>query len=124
MWFSTMTAGQAASTVTGGERPRARPGTRRFNHGPAPAAHHPQTYTYAGQYVYTQAMRRIQIYMDEELDDLLESDAARLGVSKASLIRDAVAQRYADRSVNDPVAALIGAYDGEAGDSVDDVVYR
>lgn len=69
-------------------------------------------------------MRRIQIYMDDNLDDLLESDAARLGVSKASLIREAVAQRYAGRSDDDPVTELIGAYDGPAGVSVDDIVYR
>lgn len=83
-----------------------------------------ETYTYIGDYVYNAIMRRIQIYMDEDLDDLLETDAARLGVSKASLIREAVAKRYAERPNDDPIADLIGAYDGPAGESVDDVVYR
>ena len=77
-----------------------------------------------GDDVYSSVMRRIQIYMDEDLDDLLESDAARLGVSKASLIRDAVARRYAEQPNDDPLTPLIGAYDGPAGESIDDVVYR
>lgn len=68
-------------------------------------------------------MRRIQIYIDEQMDDLLESTAAERGVSKASLIRDAVAERYATGTAADPVSALIGAFDGPAGESVDDVVY-
>jgi hypothetical protein len=36
-------------------------------------------------------MWRIQLYMDELMDDRLEAEAAERGVSKASLIREAVA---------------------------------
>ena len=62
--------------------------------------------------------------MDEELDDLLEAQAARLGVSKASLVRDAVAARFgAARTEVDPIDELIVAFDGAVGESVDDVVY-
>lgn len=118
--------GAEVVSVVDGERP----GSRRWEpvavppRLPVPAAQVSWTYIYVANDVYNRTMRRIQIYMDEDLDDLLETDAARLGVSKASLIRDAVAQRYAGRSDEDPVTALIGAYDGPAGDSVDDVVYR
>ena len=69
-------------------------------------------------------MRRIQIYMDEYLDDLLESMAAERGVSKASLIREAVAEQFDPGSGGDPIETLIGKFDGPAGESVDDVVYR
>lgn len=72
-------------------------------------------------------MRRIQIYMDEELDDRLEHDAAATGTSKAALIRACVAQHYADAHARaDPLEALIGRFDGEPTDravSIDDVIY-
>jgi hypothetical protein len=74
--------------------------------------------------VYPAVMRRIQLYLDEELDHLLEAEAARLGVSKASLVRDAVAARFETaQTERDPIDELIGAFDGAAGESVDDVVY-
>ena len=72
-------------------------------------------------------MRRIQIYMDEVLDDRLEQEAAAAGTSKAALIRACVAQHYADQhAVEDPLDALIGRFDGEpTADpaTIDDVVY-
>lgn len=62
--------------------------------------------------------------MDEELDDRLEVEAAKTGNSKAALIRDAVAKFFGQADTSDPVDDLIGAYDGPAGESVDDVAYR
>ena len=68
-------------------------------------------------------MRRIQLYIEEELDDRLGIRAARTGVSKASLIREAVAERYADAAPQeDPLDSLIGSLDLEPGD-IDEVVY-
>ncbi|MGH8898574.1 MAG: CopG family transcriptional regulator [Egibacteraceae bacterium] len=69
-------------------------------------------------------MRRIQIYMDETLDDALEAEAARQGTSKAALIRSYVAAhlRPLPAPDRDPLAELIGAYDDDSG-SVDAVVY-
>ena len=68
-------------------------------------------------------MRRIQIYIEEQLDEQLGSEAARAGVSKAALIREAVALRYGDSArLADPLDALVGALDVEPG-NVDDVVY-
>jgi len=68
-------------------------------------------------------MRRIQLYIEEVLDERLGAEAARAGVSKAALIREAVAQRYGDtRPLADPLDTLVGSLDVEPAD-VDDVVY-
>lgn len=69
-------------------------------------------------------MRRIQIYIEEAVDENLQAVAARTGRSKAALIRECVAERYlgAGPLENDPISAIIGVVDAEPGD-VDDVVY-
>ena len=69
-------------------------------------------------------MRRIQIYLDEAVDEALQSEAARTGRSKASLIRECVAGRYGRPAVAevDPLDRLIGAFDVEPA-PVDEVVY-
>lgn len=69
-------------------------------------------------------MRRIQIYIDEAVDDALEATAAQTGRSKAALIRECVAACYtAPLPIEkDPMSALVGAVDVEPAD-VDDVVY-
>jgi Ribbon-helix-helix protein, copG family len=73
--------------------------------------------------MYTSPMRRIQIYIEEQLDEQLGSEAARTGVSKAALVRQAVALRYADPArLADPLDELVGSLDVEAG-KVNDVVY-
>lgn len=74
---------------------------------------------------YTSTMRRIQIYLDEALDEALQSEAARTGRSKASLIRECVSSRYRSKSASafgDPLDALIGSVDIEPAD-VDEVLY-
>ena len=59
----------------------------------------------------------------EDLDDQLEVEAAAIGASKAALIRESVARRYqANRPTIDPIAQLIGAFDGDEVSSIDDVV--
>ena len=73
--------------------------------------------------LYTPPMRRIQLYIEEELDERVGAHAARTGVSKASLIREAVAERYGESAPeDDPLDSLIGSLDVEPG-NVDDVVY-
>ncbi len=69
-------------------------------------------------------MRRIQIYLQEDLDDILQIEAAKLKLSKASLIRECVAARYGghSRTDTDPLTALIGTVDLEAVD-VDEAAY-
>lgn len=71
-------------------------------------------------------MRRIQIYIEEDLDDALQAEAAKSGRSKASLIRGCVAERYrAARNLeSDPLSALVGSVDAEPVDDIDAVIYE
>jgi hypothetical protein len=70
-------------------------------------------------------MRRIQIYIDIALDEALQAEAVRTGKSKAALIRECVATRFAttNRADDDPITALIGSVDTEPAD-IDEVVYE
>jgi predicted transcriptional regulator len=43
-------------------------------------------------------MKRLQIHIEEELDDALAIEASQRRTSKAALIRKAVAERYAPAS--------------------------
>lgn len=70
-------------------------------------------------------MRRIQLYLDNELDDALTAQAAKLGTTRSALVRDAVrvslgADLY---GVADPVDDLIGWLDVEPDDDFDAVIY-
>jgi Ribbon-helix-helix protein, copG family len=68
-------------------------------------------------------MKRLQISIDEDLDDALAVEAVRRKTSKAALIREFVCDRLGGRTPGeDPMAALIGDIDDEAGD-IDHVVY-
>ena len=69
-------------------------------------------------------MRRIQIYIEDELDERLKAEAVRLRRSKASLIRESVAARYGEHAEDqeDPLSSLAGTLDVEPAD-VDEVVY-
>jgi hypothetical protein len=68
-------------------------------------------------------VRRLQISIEEDLDDRLAVEAARRGVSRAALIREYVRERLGGRPVGvDPMAALVGDIDDDAGD-IDSVIY-
>jgi hypothetical protein len=67
-------------------------------------------------------MRRLQIYIDEETDELLAYRAQREHRSKAALIRDAVRQAYGSSETQDALEGWAGSIDAEPGD-VDSVVY-
>ena len=67
-------------------------------------------------------MKRLQIYIEEELDDALTAEAMKRRTSKAALIRTYVAEHLRPFDGPDPLDELVGAFDGEAGD-IDDVVY-
>jgi Ribbon-helix-helix protein, copG family len=67
-------------------------------------------------------VRRLQISIDEDLDEALAVEAARRRTSKAALIREFVRERLGGGGSGDPMAELIGDIDDEAGD-IDRVVY-
>ncbi len=69
-------------------------------------------------------VKRLQIYIEEEMDDALAVEAGRRRTSKAALIREVVAERYGggQREDDDPMRVLIGAYDSEPAD-IDELVY-
>ncbi len=74
--------------------------------------------------MYTHIMRRIQIYIEIELDEALQAEAARTGRSKAAIIRECVATRFSKNKStgDDPITALIGSIDAEP-ENHDKVVY-
>ncbi|MDQ1500926.1 MAG: hypothetical protein QOD57_5061 [Actinomycetota bacterium] len=69
-------------------------------------------------------MKRLQISIDEDLDDALAIEAARRRTSKAALIREFVRDRLGrpGATSQDPMTRLIGDIDDDAGD-IDAVVY-
>ena len=63
--------------------------------------------------------------MDDDLDEALSAEAARLGTSRSALVRDAVRlslNTYFDNP-GDAVDELIGWLDVEPDDDIDSVVY-
>lgn len=73
--------------------------------------------------MYTPTMKRLQIYIDEEMDDALAVRARRTHTSKAALIRDAVRRSISEPEAPvDPFRDWIGGSDA-VPEPVDDVVY-
>lgn len=71
-------------------------------------------------------MKRLQIYIDEELDEALAARAQREGTSKAGLIREYVADRLGRGTRGDSLDRLVGRFRLEGGpgsEDVDEVVY-
>lgn len=69
-------------------------------------------------------MKRLQVYIEEDVDRALGVEARRRRKSKAALIRQYVAERLQEPGP-DPIEAFIGSFDGGAdlSGSVDEVVY-
>jgi hypothetical protein len=72
--------------------------------------------------MYTPYVKRLQIYIDDESDELLTRRSRREGRSKAALIRDAVHREYGETG-EDPLDAWGGGIDEDPGD-IDEVVYQ
>jgi hypothetical protein len=78
--------------------------------------------------VYHRIVRRINIHLDEELDAELAAEAARLGQSKAELLRRAAREWLDRRATTDPEDAW-AAFTGAGvdihpdGRSYDEVIY-
>ena len=71
-------------------------------------------------------MRRVQIYLEEAVDDALEAQAAREGTSKAALIRNAVAKELGpiESETDDGWGGMIGWLDDlEPVDDIDTFLY-
>jgi Ribbon-helix-helix protein, copG family len=71
-------------------------------------------------------VKRLQIMIEEELDDALARQAAEEGVSKAALIRRYVGERLQPLPADDedPLRLLIGlAGDAEPVDDIDEFLY-
>lgn len=69
-------------------------------------------------------MRRLQIYIEEEIDDALAVRARREHTSKAALIRQAVRRSIGEsESTPDPFREWIGGSEA-APASIDEVVYE
>lgn len=70
-------------------------------------------------------MKRLQIMLDEELDEALTQHAARTGVSKAAIVRQCLRAQLNPLPPldSDPITRMISADDVESAD-VDNVVYR
>lgn len=73
--------------------------------------------------MYNVDMKRLQIYIEPEVDSALAVLAAREGTSKAALIRRYVAVGIGKSPAPvDPLDDLVGRYDEEPG-SIDETVY-
>lgn len=71
------------------------------------------------------AMKRLQIMIEEDLDEVLALEAKRQGTSKAALIRRYVRIQLGSGHglAHDPLIEMAAADDFEPA-SIDDVVYR
>lgn len=67
-------------------------------------------------------MRRLQISVDEDVDEALAAEAARRHMSRAAVIRELVREHLRSQRGGDPFADLIGDIDEVPGD-IDSVVY-
>jgi hypothetical protein len=73
--------------------------------------------------MYTPRMKRLQIYIDEDMDDALAIRARREQTSKAALIREAVRRSLGEpEPTTDPFRDWIGGSDADPA-PVDEVVY-
>ncbi len=76
--------------------------------------------------MYASKMKRLQIMIEEDIDDALERQAREEGTSKAALIRRYVGERLrpAPAVQDDPVWGLVGMCpEIGAVDDIDEVVY-
>lgn len=70
-------------------------------------------------------VRRIQLHLDEELDEVLARRAVEEGLSKAALIRNLLKAAVPVGMSDDPSGRLIASYEGDEDEStrIDEVVH-
>lgn len=69
-------------------------------------------------------MRRINIYIDEDLDRRADREARRRKISKAALIRQSLLAELGPSGARDPIDALVGLSDAAPADDIDSVIYE
>ena len=71
-------------------------------------------------------MKRLQIMIEQELDEAVQRQADEEGISKAAVIRRCVREGLlAPPPLEaDPLWAMVGVDDYDPDESIDDVVYR
>ena len=76
--------------------------------------------------MYTVYVRRIQLYIDPQIDDLLRAVAARRGISRSAFVRSAVRSALAKerRLSPDPLDALVGSVAVTPDDDLDEAIYE
>lgn len=82
-------------------------------------------YTHSsGPSVYTRRMRRINIYIDDELDRRAQLEARKRRISKAALIRAGlIAEIGLEDSAADAIDELVGLSDAAPSADIDAVIY-
>ena len=68
-------------------------------------------------------VKRLQIMIDRDLDDLLGRQARAEGCSKAALVRRYVRERLQLPDRDDPLRGMAGAYEGLPAEDIDEVIY-
>jgi len=76
--------------------------------------------------MYDQQVRRIQIHLDEDLDEAAEREASRRGISKAALIRASLARELGEQKppAADPWLDIIGWLDDGPVEDLDAAIYE
>jgi hypothetical protein len=69
------------------------------------------------------AVKRLQIMIEKDLDDLLGRQARAEGCSKAALVRRYVRERLRISAGDDSLRGMAGMYRGRPADDIDEVVY-
>ena len=71
-------------------------------------------------------MKRIQIHIDEALDDAAEAEAARRGLSKAALIRASLERELGENKqpAKDPWDAITGWVEDGPVEDLDRAIYE
>jgi Ribbon-helix-helix protein, copG family len=71
------------------------------------------------------SMKRLQIMIEEDLDEALERQARKEGTSKAALIRRYVAERLKPLPPieEDPLWQLVGSSDADPVSDIDEYLY-
>lgn len=72
--------------------------------------------------MYHVVMRRIQIHIDDAMDDNLATEARRRGLSKAALIR-LLLEQGVETETDDPIDRIVGGGDGLPVEDIDAVIY-